>query len=164
MKEMIMSKGRIVFNKVYEILSTIIIVLGVVIIVGYMYGIRLYDVRSGSMGDVLPVGCACFVNTHESFEDIKAGDIIAFRVSDDMFVTHRAARVTPEGIYTKGDENDTEDPDPVTEENYIGRTFYEIPRIGAALRSVHTRKGTAVISGIILLIVAAGFVYRKNNK
>ena len=149
---MAVSKGRKVFNTVYEVLSTIIIAAGVIFAAGYLYGIRMYHVKSGSMGDILPVGCVCFVNTHESFEKIRAGDVIAFRVDEDMLVTHRAVRITPEGIYTRGDENDTNDPDPVTAENYIGRTFYEIPRIGAALEFFHTPKGTAVLVCVLLLI------------
>ena len=100
-----------------------------------------------------------FVHLH-----VKAGDIIAFRVDEDMLVTHRAVRLSDEGVYTRGDENEADDPDPVTEDNYIGRTFYEIPRVGAALEFFHTEKGAAVLAGAVLLIVAAGFVYRYAGK
>ena len=156
--------GRVVYNRIYEIISTLIILCGVVFAAMYLRGIRLYHVKSGSMGDILPVGCICFVDTHYKYANIKTGDVIAFRVDDDLLVTHRAVKLTDEGIYTRGDENNTIDPDPVTKENYIGRTFYEIPHIGLALEFLYTKKGAAVIAGIVIAITFAGFIYRKNKE
>lgn len=145
-------------------ISTVIILTGAGFAVMYLLGVRLYHVKSGSMGDALPVGCVCFVDTHYGFGKVKAGDVIAFRVDEDMLVTHRAVRLSDEGIYTRGDENEADDPDPVTEDTYIGRTFYEIPRVGAALEFFHTGAGIAVLAGSLLLIAAAGFIYRKTNE
>ena len=126
------------FNTVYLIASTAVIFTALIFAVLFACGVRIYRVSSGSMGDLLPVGSACIVSTYSSYDSIKAGDIISFKVNNGLFVTHRAYSVTDEGIYTWGDENDTPDPDPVTKENYIGRTVFAIPYAGAVLASFQT--------------------------
>ena len=156
--------GRKIFNRIYEVISTVMIVTAVILAAMYLRGIRFYHVKSGSMGDLLPVGCVCFVDTHYDFEKVDIGDVIAFRVDKDTLVTHRAVRSAKDGIYTRGDENDAEDPKPVTADNYIGRTFFELPHIGAALAFFHTIKGKAVLAAAVIMIAAAGIFYRNNNR
>ena len=78
-----------------------------------------------------------------------------------MLVTHRAVSVTDEGVFTRGDSNVNGDPDPVTKENYIGKTVFALPYIGYMLEELHTRRGmTAVMTGIVLLVIA-GMIYRR---
>ena len=156
-------KLRKTFNILYEIISTALMTAAVLLAVLYLCGIRLYHVKSGSMGELLPVGCVCFVNTHADFADLQAGDIIAFRVSDEMLVTHRAIAVTAEGIRTQGDENETPDPDPVTAENYIGKTVFALPRIGAVLGFLQTFTGKILLGTAILLLLGAGFFYKRQT-
>lgn len=153
-----------VFRVLYQIVSTAVIVLGMLIAVLYLCGIRLYHVRSGSMGELLPVGCMCFVSTYTPYDSINAGDVIAFRLEDDLLVTHRAKAVTAEGIFTQGDANENPDPDPVTPENYIGKTVFAIPHIGAGLAFFHTLRGKIVIGIGVLLLLVAGFFYRKESE
>lgn len=160
----IMVKIRKVFNTFYEIISVMIITVGVIFAIIYLCGIRLYHVKSGSMGDLLPVGSVCFVSTYSKYEDIKRGDVISFRVSDDMLVTHRAEEITGNGIITKGDENNINDPDPVTKDNYIGKTVFAIPRIGGIFGSLHTFRGTLLLGIIVVLFIISGVFYKKNEK
>ena len=151
------------FNLLYQITSTTVIVIGVILGVLYLSGIRLYHVKSGSMGEQLPVGCVCFVSTYTPYDAIQVDDVISFRVSEDMLVTHRAIAVTEEGITTRGDKNKNADPDPVTRENYIGKTVFALPYVGYALAALHTVKGTiAALIGAALLIIA-GMIYHRNE-
>lgn len=151
---------RNVYNIIYRIISTAVIALAAILLLLYICGIRLYHVKSGSMGELLPVGSVCFVSTYSKFENISAGDVISFRVGEDMRVTHRAIRVTAEGLVTQGDMNETPDPDPVTKENYIGKTVFALPYIGKALAFFHTVKGIIVICAAVLLMFTAGTFYK----
>ena len=151
------------FNVIYEVISTAVIVIAVLLAVLYLCGIRLYRVKTGSMGVLMPEGSVCFVSTYSDFDKISTGDVISFRVSDEMLVTHRAVRITAEGVYTQGDGNDTEDPDPVTKENYIGKAVFALPYIGGALGFLHTAWGIAAMCGVLVLLIAAGAFYRRDS-
>ena len=159
-----MTKKQKIFNTLYEIISTTVITVGIILVKVYLFGIRLYQVRSGSMGELLPVGSICFVSTYSRYEDIEAGDVISFRVSEDIFVTHRAESITDEGIITKGDMNQNNDPDPVTRGNYIGKTIFAIPHIGRIFGFLHTFRGMLLLGGILILFVISGIFYNKKDK
>ena len=160
----IMAKIKKIFNTLYEIISTTIITVGIILAMVYLCGIRLYHVKSGSMGELLPIGSVCFVSTYSKYENIKAGDVISFRVSDDMLVTHRAEKITDNIIITKGDANNAEDPKPVTKENYIGKTVFAIPHIGRLFDSLHTFKGALLLGIIAILLIISGIFYKKNKE
>ena len=159
-------KSRVVrvFCRAYEIVTTVIILFAALTALLFICGIRLYNVRSGSMGDLIPQGSICFVSTYTGFDSIERGDVIAFRLEDDMLVTHRAIGITDEGIYTFGDENDIRDPDPVTKDNYIGKTVFAIPKLGKLLAFTRSVKGIIFIAVTILLLTAAGIAYKRMNK
>lgn len=148
---------------VYQILSSAVIILGILLAVLYLFGIRLYHVQSGSMGELLPVGSMCFVSTYSKFEDISPGDVISFRVGDDLRVTHRAIAVTNEGITTQGDMNEDPDPDPVTEQNYLGKTVFALPYAGKALGFVHTLKGKITVGISIVLLLLLGMYCKPDD-
>lgn len=153
---------RNVYNIFYRIISTAVIVLAVILFLLYMCGIRLYHVKSGSMGELLPVGSVCFVSTYSKYDDITEGDVISFSVNSDMMVTHRAISVTEDGIITQGDMNNTPDPDYVTRDNYIGKTVFAVPYIGKAFAFFNTRKGIIVIAGVVLLMFITGAIYKHD--
>lgn len=142
-------------------MSTAVITFGVILVILYLCGIRLYHVKSGSMGELLPVGSVCFVSTYSDYEDVKPGDVISFRVSNNMRVTHRAERITDKGIITKGDENNSEDPEPVTKDNYIGKTVFAIPHFGAVLGYFRTTGGMIVLGVTVLLLIVSGIIYKQ---
>lgn len=143
-------------------ISTAVITMGLIIAMIYLCGIRLYHVKSGSMGDLLPVGSVCFVSSYSKYDSITSGDVIAFRVDDDMLVTHRVVSVTEEGIVTQGDMNSSPDPDHVTRDNYIGKTVFAIADIGRALDYFHTKKGLIILAAVILLLLISGRFYKPN--
>ena len=67
-------------------------------------GYRSYTVLSGSMepkfypGDIV-------ITKHKNKTDIKVNDIVTYRNSDGVIITHRIIEETPEGYITKGDNN-----------------------------------------------------------
>ena len=70
-------KGSIMgsYNAVYRAFSVVIIALAVLLVAGYISGVRMYHVMSGSTGELMPVGSACFVSTCSGYEDIASGDV-----------------------------------------------------------------------------------------
>ena len=143
-------------------ISTAVIVIAAILFLLYICGIRLYHVKSGSMGELLPVGSVCFVSTYSKYDDITEGDVISFSVNRDIMVTHRAISVTEDGIITQGDMNNAPDPDYVTRDNYIGKTVFALPYIGKALEFFHTINGLIVIAAVVLIMLITGTFYKRD--
>lgn len=157
-----------IIRRIYDIIATLMIALAAIVAVLWICGIRPYAVISGSMEPAIHVGSVCIVDQHASFKDVSKNDIIAFRAGSDTLVTHRAVSITPEGIVTKGDANNTEDATLVTDENFVGRTVLSIPKIGYIIRFVHTRRGlitaAAVLAAFILFGAAVSEKKEKKKK
>ena len=100
-------------------------------------GVTPLAVQSGSMSgtakDHIEVGDLIFVKPAKA-EALKPGDIIAFK-EGSIVVTHRIVRVeTAEDgtlqFITKGDANNTEDSQPVSAANLVGRYAGRIAHLG----------------------------------
>lgn len=110
--------------------STLLCVCLTAVMFAWCFGVRPYVVLSGSMEPQIHTGSICFINTRASYEDVEAGDVIAYEAASDMVVTHRAVRVTRTGIETKGDANDVSDGITTTKDNFKGKLVFDIPRAG----------------------------------
>lgn len=148
-----MRRAAAVLGKILNGIVLMILILVLAFCVAKVGGIDAYVVRSGSMEPAIKTGSLCFVNTHSPYDDIKAGDVIAFRIATGDLVTHRAITVTDQGIETKGDNNDTSDGISTDRTNYIGKTIFSIPEVGRALVLISQPKG-------IILILTAIFAVR----
>lgn len=138
-------------------------VIAAAIVLLLIFGIRAYVVRTGSMEPEIKTGSICFVDSRAEFADIKQGDIITFSVSGTA-VTHRAVRIEDGCVYTKGDANNTEDEEAVTQESFIGKCVFNIPMIGNAVRFLRSPYGiVAVVMLIILLIAGDHLLDRKET-
>ena len=161
-----MKKLKKITNIFYRIISTAIITIGIIFAVVHLCGIRMYQVRSGSMGEIMPVGCVCFVSTYSKYDDIKTGDVISFRVDENTLVTHRAVSITENGIVTKGDANEVNDNDLVTNENYIGKTIFVFPYIkciNSIIGFVRTLRGKIIIAVAAVAFFIAGSYCMKST-
>ncbi len=70
-------------------------------------------------------------------DNIQTGDIIQFRVPEEVTIMHRVIEIqeTEEGgkvFITKGDANDEPDSEPVIPQNVVGKAVLTIPKIGWA--------------------------------
>ena len=131
-----------------------VILTAVTVGVLFLMGIRPYVVMTGSMEPAIPVLSVCFVDRNVPLSDIRVGEVIAFRVGENMLVTHRVAAIQADGYLTKGDANNTEDSALVTQEDYVGKTVAVFPGIGAVMVFLHSTKGRIVaVTGILVLIL-----------
>lgn len=141
-----------------SVLSTAVILLAAVILVLYLFRIRPYVVTTPSMEPEFSVNSVCFVNERTSFDEIKIGDVIVFRIDDSTLVTHRVIRIEDGKCITKGDANNVEDSAAVTAENYVGKTVMNIPKVGVILEFLHTKAGMITAVTVVLLLIILSFV------
>lgn len=118
-----------------------------------LLGFQPMGILSGSMEPAYHVGGLVFIDTGARAEDIRTGDAIAYKLSEDMVVTHRVVAIDAAGrsFTTKGDANNTEDLAPVPFDGLIGKAVLHIPRAGYILMNLSTPKGFA--AGAILIAV-----------
>src|SRR6266849_2665082 len=93
-----------------------------------------YVVSSGSMTPAINVYDIILVKENIPFDDIKVGDVIAFKSpTTNELIVHRVAQIldqNPLEIRTKGDANQDSIPGidmPITSSNYFGMVTYVIP-------------------------------------
>lgn len=120
-------------------------------------GYKLLTVLSGSMSPFLEPGDMIVVRELMP-ENIRVGDLITYRINEKTLVTHRVVEVIrKDGLLafrTKGDANNTEDPDLVTPDRVAGSMVFKIPYAGYIARFVRTPKGfiaMIVFPGLLLI-------------
>ena len=131
-----------------------------------------YVVASGSMIPVLEKYDVLIVQGHESFEEIKIGDIIVFnRPSDhDRVIVHRVASILeddPKTIRTKGDANPGSIPGtdfPITEEEYIGKVAYTLPQVGYVTQLLKPPVNYVIIAIVIGVMIVKQVSKKKDEK
>ena len=131
-----------------------------------------YVVASGSMIPVLQVYDVLIVQGHESFDDIKEGDIIVFNrpSGHDRVIVHRVAAIIddePKTIRTKGDANPASIPGtdfPITKEEYIGKVAYVIPQVGYVTQLLKPPINYIVIVIVIGVMIVKQVAKKKNEK
>ena len=146
-----------------NVLTTLIIVVGVIFIGLYIFGITPYVVLSGSMEPTIKTGSLCFINKHVKYENIKEKDIIAFKSSGTL-VTHRVDEINDYGFVTKGDNNDNQDGGLVTKDNFVGKNIFWIPKVGYAVKLVQSTKGKMIFGTCIVLLFMAGLLLGEDKK
>ena len=121
-------------------------------------GFRPVIVLSGSMEPTYPVGCVTYYKACD-FSEIAEGDVITFQAGDSM-VTHRAVKVNGLSgtVVTKGDNNLSEDPNPVERSKIIGKTVkFKVPFAGYLV--AYGRQPAAI--SVMVLILLISFILEK---
>lgn len=150
---------------IYRILIDVLIggftsMLVMILLVLPNFGIRAYEVVSGSMEPVFPVGCLILLNEHD--RDFTVGDIVAYHIDIPELdpITHRiyAAGDIPGTWKMKGDANPSVDfegteASNISEDRMIGTVFCCIPILGAVLWFLHA------LSGPVLIILLAALFF-----
>lgn len=133
-------------------------------------GVTPMVVLSGSMSgdqeDRIEIGDLIFISEADP-EKLEVGDIIAF-MSGKTTVTHRITAVTVaengERLFTtKGDANNAEDTDPVTEDQLIGIYRVRIPKVGDFALFLQQPLGMLLFIGIPLLAFIVYDILRRQR-
>lgn len=129
-----------------------------------------YVVSSTSMVPNLEVYDILVISGNISFEEIGIADVIVFdRPKDhDRVIVHRVVAIIedePKTIRTQGDNNPSSIPGtdfPITEEEYLGKVIYVIPKVGYITKILAPPINYIIIAVIIGIMVVKEVT--KNKK
>ena len=144
-----------ILNYLFKGLSWIVIaviVMYMAIAAPLIMGFRPGVVLTGSMQPTFPVGSIVYYHKC-AFEDLQEGDPITFK-AEDALVTHRITTVNgiSRTVVTKGDNNPTEDPAPVEENQIVGKTTkFAIPFAGYFVTYGKKPVAIALMAAILLI-------------
>ena len=153
-----------VLRGILNTLITLVIIIGIAFIGAYVCGIEPYVVESGSMEPSIKTGSVCFVNTKAKYDSVKVNDVIAFKLGGNSKATHRVIDIGSDGITTKGDNNELQDEGLVTEERFVGKTIFSIPKIGIFVKIIQTTKGKVIFTTFIIVLFLAGILLGDSSK
>lgn len=123
-------------------------------------GIKTFVILSGSMEPNLKIGDIAIVEECKQ-EDLKVDDIISFR-EGQVIVTHRIIEIrntdTEVKYITKGDNNNTEDTNPVVFENIEGVYKTRIKYVGNLILFLKNK------IAIIVIILICFVIYNQDVK
>lgn len=128
-----MSKFYLTIKKIVHILSFFsygAIIIYLLLCFPVVFGYKPSVILTGSMEPTLKVGSVTYYKKVPKSE-IKARDIITFKSSEGMIVTHRIYSISADEYITKGDANNTTDNEKLSYKNILGKNSYiSVPYFG----------------------------------
>lgn len=128
-------------------------------------GFRPVVVLSGSMEPTYHVGSIIYYK-QAAFSDINVGDAITFKAGEDGMVTHRVTEKSElsQTFTTKGDANQTEDPNPVDYGDVIGKVWkVSIPYAGYFVSYGKNVTVIAAMAFVIILNIVLDMVFQDKK-
>lgn len=135
-----------------------------------VFGITPMAVLSGSMSgdapDHIETGDLIFIGRAEP-EALSTGDVIAF-MANKTVVTHRIIGIETGAdgkllFTTKGDANNVEDQNPVSEEDLVGIFLFRLPKVGDFALFLQTPQGMILFVGVPLLAFILYDIIRRQH-
>lgn len=165
LNNMKLKPGNIIFNMLA------IITVAAVLFVGFniFSGARGYAVVTDSMAPTLNRGDVVFVKQAE-FETLKEGDIVTVCFADGSgFFTHKIVSIDhfAGAIRTKGDANESEDPQASMSEQIMGRMWYSVPYLGyfsIAVNEMNIITISVILAVVLIIITDASVLVSKFSK
>lgn len=151
-KDILRTKEKIINSNPRNIIPLVIcIILAIWFAIG-IFPIKPVAIATGSMEKELYVGDVAIIKKCKA-NDIEEGDIIEYQM-DVYTVIHRVTKKTQKNgrftFITKGDSNDNEDLQPVTQEQIIGKVIFKVRYIGYPAVWIHnlqTKENLTVETG-----------------
>lgn len=123
-----------------------------------LFGFQAFIVKSGSMEPEVKTGSMVF---DKKTDDYAIGEIITYKVEDNSTVTHRLYSIESENnqtyFVTKGDANNSPDPNKVSPQNVVGEVLFSVPLLGYFVSFLRTPVGLIVF----IIIPATIIVYEE---
>ncbi len=116
-----------------------------------VFGYSVLIVASPSMTGAIEAGDAIIIKKSDSY---AVGDVITYFPADENFsVTHRIVRMEGDKFYTKGDANQSEDPDPVLIEQIAGKVAVKLDKVGYFIEWLKSPVGIIFAATFIVLLI-----------
>lgn len=138
----------------FTVLAGVIAAIAVLMVIPRATHSAPLTVLTGSMLPTIPVGSVAMVRPVDP-NTLQVGDIATYqKAGTDAFVTHRIVDVDIEGDHRtftfKGDNNDTEDIEPVTAESIRGEVWFHIPYLGSIRDALNGKAGLSLLGMLVL--------------
>lgn len=91
------NKNKSISSYIWLVVRIILYIVLALIILAFIVGIRPYSVITGSMYPSIKINDIILVDTSVKKDSLEVGDIVTFRVTDNMIITHRIIEVTTDG-------------------------------------------------------------------
>ena len=116
-----------------------------------LFGYSMLIIASPSMTGAIEAGDAIIIKKSDSY---AVGDMITYFPADESFsVTHRIVRMEGDKFYTKGDANQSEDPDPVLIEQIAGKVAVKLDKVGYFIEWLKSPVGIIFAATFIVLLI-----------
>ena len=116
-----------------------------------VFGYSMLIIASPSMTGAIEAGDAIIIKKSDSY---AVGDVITYFPADESFsVTHRIVRMEGDKFYTKGDANQSEDPDPVLIEQIAGKVAVKLDKVGYFIEWLKSPVGIIFAATFIVLLI-----------
>ncbi len=132
-------------------------------------GAKGFAVITDSMEPVFSRGDVVFVKQTD-FNMINEGDIVTVAFPDGSgYFTHRITLIDYEaGMFrTKGDANESEDPQPSASEQIQGKVWYSVPVLGyisIAFSSLDLIKISVILAVVLIALIMTATIIQKTKK
>lgn len=122
-------------------------------------------VVSGSMEPAVPTGSIAYTSRQIPQDRIKKGDIIAYRLSDEIPVLHRVTETNREAEtwITKGDANESRDIGVVSYGQYLGKMIFYIPYAGYGWLVLQKKTMRIFAAGVGILLLELQLMEQKKT-
>lgn len=135
-----------------------------------VFGYELLTVLSGSMEPGIKTGSIIAVKPVKDPTKFKKGDVITFKAADNpnTLITHRIIEVQKADstvqYITKGDNNDSKDPSPVTAGNVVAEyKGFTIPYVGQLMDFIQSKTGAIyllIVPGVLMVLWSVFSIWR----
>ena len=116
-----------------------------------VFGYSVLIIASPSMTGAIEAGDAIIIKNSDSY---AVGDVITYFPADESYsVTHRIVRTEGDKFYTKGDANQSEDPDPVLIEQIAGKVTVKLDKVGYFIEWLKSPVGIIFAATFIVLLI-----------
>lgn len=149
-------------NFIFSVLY-ILVIIYLIAFVPILWGHKPLVVISGSMKPTLKVGGILYYH-EEKIEDFKVNDILVYK-SRNHIISHRIVKKLDNGFITKGDANNSDDPNIINNSKVLGKgTNWSIPYLGLYVDFIYNHKYLLFISILLLLVDLCDDYYINNKK
>lgn len=127
-----------------------------------VFGFASAAVVSGSMEPYISIGDVVVVKSADGY---AVDDVVMFFEPDaGSYTTHRIVEQVGGSFRTRGDNNDSNDPGLVSEENIVGKVVLVIPFAGTLMRYVQNPVGLAIIVAVGVAIIFLPDLFGRRRK
>lgn len=129
-------------------------------------GYKPFIVLSNSMLPTIQIGDLVLDKTVEP-DTLAVGDIISYREGATTVITHRIVKITEDGgtrqFITRGDNNNTDDTNPVAQTDIEGKMINSIHNVGNAALFMQTKPGMLIFIVLPLLLLVCIELFRRKS-